>query len=117
MIYDSLKTATTIIHERVEGDYRRRVHTVGTGLGKNNAEAKATAAEAQSNAKRDDQETAYNQLAAALGDSGPVYSYDTGPKYGLPRAADAILELVPPPTSEVDEASWGAFLNGEEGGN
>ena len=35
----------------------------------------------------------------------------------LPRAADAILKLVPPPTSEVDEASWGAFLNGEEGGN
>ena len=39
------------------------------------------------------------------------------PKYLLPRAADAILMLVPPPTSEVDEASWGAFLNGEEGGN
>ena len=89
---------------------------MGTGIGKNDAEAKAFAAKAQSNAKRDDQETAYNQLAAALGDSGPVYNYITGPEYGLPRAADAILELMPPPEwSEADEAAWEPFLKGKKG--
>jgi len=68
--------------------------------------------------KYEEREKAYNELAAALGDSrSGTYSSHTGYRYVLPRAADAILKLVPPPTSEVDEASWEAFLNGEEGGN
>ena len=68
-------------------------------------------------AQIEDKEKVYNELAAALGDSRSDYSYHTGPKYLLRPAANAILKLVPPPTSEVDEASWEAFLNGEEGGN
>ena len=68
--------------------------------------------------RREDIGTVYNELAALLGDSRSDYTIRTGPRYVLPRAADAILKLVPPPTlSEADEASWGAFLNGEEGGN
>ena len=71
------------------------------------------------NTQYETQATSYNELAAALGESNPAYEARTAPpyKYLLPRAANAILMLVPPPTSEVDEASWGAFLNGEEGGN
>ena len=58
--------------------------------------------------------------AASAGDGRRGESAEVengGGDYVLPRAADAILKLVPPPTSEVDEASWEAFLNGEEGGN
>ena len=55
------------------------------------------------------------KLAAAMGDSGN-YTTRTGKRYVLPRAADAILELVPPPEwSEADEAAWEPFLKGKKG--
>ena len=51
-----------------------------------------------------------------MGDSRSDYSYYTGKKLLLPRAADAILELVPPPEwSEADEAAWEPFLKGKKG--
>lgn len=64
----------------------------------------------------EDIETVYNELAAALGESNPDYTRKTGPKHLLPRAADAILELMPPPEwSEADEAAWEPFLKGKKG--
>ena len=61
---------------------------------------------------------AYNQLATALGETNPDYKPRTKAtdEYLYPRAADAILELMPPPEwSEADEAAWEPFLKGKKG--
>ena len=97
------------------------MYTVGTGYFRGSGclddKERKQAHRKKKTAQHEELAADYTELAAALGDSG-TYTSHTGPKYVLPRAANAILELVPPPTlSEADEASWGAFLNGEEGGN
>ena len=67
---------------------------------------------------KDERSAEYNKLAFALHDSrAGTYRYSKGPCGDLlPRAADAIMKLVPPPEwSEADEAAWEPFLKGKKG--
>ena len=69
-----------------------------------------------SKAKNIEYMEAYTKLGTLLGGNSRFSYWEKARDALLPRAADEIMKLVPPPEwSEADEAAWEPFLKGKKG--